>query len=422
MVQDGQDHDGKALLGEATQQASDVEQAAVSKSPLGAIGDVYLLLCLGSGRLLSRKETTYFVRQLPSSYQLLPSAIFCRDNKNWVIFDPAATGNVPTGFMIILPTLFELIADLLPPGFKDFFQPENAERTSPLATRNSETLVQRLEKIGLALANKNPPVAPGLPPRTTAEEFMLLNANESAAFRMMGELIQRIQQSFIDCRSNRQLYGDIYTGFLDVIELRAISAAHLAAALRFDEALTVGARPEKGLSPLDPLMQKFLLPVLASGPSAGPLGLGKLVAGKLLSDQAKDDAKPKAKMYIPPRTINIYCATRSQDTGALLFPVNIFSNDDSNIVQWMLVAPSMVMPLLQKLPGSSPTSGPASGSYGDGTVPAISANPAPEQLSSPFLGNHPVSDIGHVDLTGNDVVINAIKDDLRLVVDSFLET
>ena len=442
MVQDAQDHDGAALLGEGIQQGADVEQAAVGlghdlmtkepdtikgltetkKTALGLFGDIYTLLSLGAGRLLSRKETTYFARQFPSSYQLLPNAIFCRDHRNWILFDPAATGHVPTGLMIILPTLFELLTELLGASFKSFFQPENAERTSPRATRNAETLMQRLEKIGLALADKNPPVAPGLPPRTPAEEFMLLNANESAAFRMMGELIQRIQQSFVDCRSNRQLYSDIYTGFLDVVELRALSAANLAVALRLDEALTVNPRPEKGVSLLDPLMAKFLLPVLASGPDAGPLGLGKLVAGKLLADKRKDDARPKAKTYMHPRTVNIYCGTEAQDTGALLVPMNILSNDDSNIVRWALVPMAMVMLPLRMAAGASSTSGLAAQSFGDGTVPAISANPDPEVLSSPFLQSVPVSNLGHTDLTADKLVISIIKSALELTVDSFLET
>lgn len=441
MVQDAQDHDGAALLGEGIQQGTDVAQAAVGlghdltsmapgtvdggkefkKTALGLFGDIYTLLSLGAGRLLSRKETTYFARQFPSSYQLLPNGVFCRDHKNWVIFDPAATGNVPTGFMIILPTLFELIAELAGDAFKGFFQAENAERTSPRATRNAETLAQRIEKIGLALADKNPPVAPGLPPRTSAEEFMLLNANETAAFRMMGELIQRIGQSFIDCRSNRQLYSDIYTGFLDVVELRALSAANLAIMFRFDESLTVGPRPEKGLSPLDALMS-HLLPVLAAGPSGGPLGLAKLVAGKLVTDKKKDDARPKARTYMHPRTVNLYCGTEAQETGALLIPVDILSNDDANIVRWMLAPAALAMLPLRMIPGSSATSGPAAESFGDGTVPALSANPDPKVLSSPFLKSDPFSNLGHVDLTASKLVIDYIKSELDLTVDSFLET
>ena len=43
----------------------------------------------------SRKDTTYFVRQVPALYQLLPNALYCRDNKNWVVFDPLATGHPP---------------------------------------------------------------------------------------------------------------------------------------------------------------------------------------------------------------------------------------------------------------------------------------------------------------------------------------
>ena len=205
-------------------------------------GDLYGLLCLGAGRCLSRKETTYFVRQLPSIYQLMPGSIYCRENKNWVLFDPFATGHPPTGMMLVLPTVLDAALELLGTELKNDvlgrLAPEKAERTSGRAKRNVKTLAEKLASIGEEI--QHTPLD-----ETPADKDIFDALGE------IGEIFDRVGQSFVDCVNPARFYNDIYTGLLDLVELRAVCAGNLALCYRFDRAVTVRPRDEKAESPID---------------------------------------------------------------------------------------------------------------------------------------------------------------------------
>ena len=87
----------------------------------------------------------------------MPNSVFCRTNKNWVVFDTMATGHLPVGHMTVFPTLLDSVVEIpatlldvfagsasragdeLRDGANAFFRPQAAERTSPLARRNRST-------------------------------------------------------------------------------------------------------------------------------------------------------------------------------------------------------------------------------------------------------------------------------------------
>ena len=278
-TEQGQDDDVADTA--ASDVASAVTQAAGRPPPspkglpgLSALGDaaqgflckLYLLLCLGAGRLLTRKEMVYFVRQLPSLYQLLPTANFCRNNKNWLVFDPLNSGHPASGFLIQFPTLLDI----------------------PLITARGITdgINAAAQRTGFDLRNTvdgvMSPDTPANPGQSVVRNEALLSANSTNLLDMVVDmvagsrtpqaagktsaiieaLIHRITDSFIDCRSNRALYDDIFTGLRDVPELRAISNANLQVAYNFDDSLTANARMEKPKSGKD-LLMVLLNPILS---------------------------------------------------------------------------------------------------------------------------------------------------------------
>jgi pimeloyl-ACP methyl ester carboxylesterase len=427
MIQDAQSGNKAAALGEGIQEASQVEGGilnAVNNPGQGMVdkataitGDLFIALSLGAGRLLSREDTKWMARQMPALYQLIPTAIFCRDQKNWLIFDPAATGLPPTGYMIVLPTLFDLLADLAGGAFKSFFQPDEAQRTAPEATRNMQTLAQRLAAIGDALADKTDFTPAG---QQTETGFSKVADDEKHAILMMVELLQRILAAFVDGRSNRQLYMDIYTGLLDEVPLRATCAANLALNFRLDDALTVNPSPETGESPLQWLATTVILPALAALP--GPLGT--LVSNKLAASQAAAAAQTPATAYMHPRAVCIYNSMMTTDAGGLLVPTDTLSNDDSNIVEWTLIPYALVLPLLMAIGGAAGfASSLGAMTLGDATVPTLSTNPDPSKLSNPFLATHQSGPhVRHLDLISDTDIYSWLSEDLTSIVPDFLTT
>lgn len=353
----------------------------------------------------------------------MPNALYCRDQKNWLVFDPASTGYPPTGFIITLPSLFDLLAELAGDAFKAFFRPEEAERTSPRATRNMQTLMQRLEAIGTSLAVQNDYTPQG---DVTQTGFSKFASNEKKAILMTVELLERVLATFVDCRSDRQIYSDIYTGLLDEVDQRAVCAANLALAFRFDDALTVDPRPENGMNALEFLGKKVLLPFFTAAPITAPLG--KLVSDKIAASDAKEAAKLANKkpprVYMHPRTTNIWSKALAVEAGAVLVPTNVFSNDDSNVVKWMMIPFALALPAMMAIAkGSSFGSELAMQAEGDGTVPTASTNPPSEKLSNPFLSQHEVTaKVAHKDLACDADVYSWLSEDIAALVPDFLAT
>lgn len=440
-------------------------------SIVGLLGEMFVILSLGAGRWITRKESTYFTRQMPAIYQLLPSSLYSREHKNWMIFDPLATGHPPTGYMIIFPTLLDLASSLasgignalssatskkgdkMKDDIKAFFNPEDAEYTSGRATRNRQTLEERVASIVRAVKNDNTGAAPG-------QEKSVMESEADAAKQII-ELYQRAQKSFMDCTNNRQVYDDIYTGLLDIIELRAICASSLQLSYRFDEALTVNPRVEAGTTPLD-LVQGLLGPVLT------PLGvgLGKIegvVADGVTSfvgaaigatftkqhdfnpgerfsraeaDRATDGTKKKARedrdaadriknkplVYMPPNTFNAYCTTEEVEPGCLLLATDIVSNDDSNFLRMILLPYSLALALPQLAMGADHSSGMASQAFGDGTVPTVSSNPDPALLSRQFVVSHEIKYARHADLASAADTITWVTEKIQNMLPAFLAT
>jgi pimeloyl-ACP methyl ester carboxylesterase len=417
----------------------------VGKSLKTFFGDIYAALCLGAGRYLSRKDTTYFVRQLPAIYQLIPGALYCSANKNWVFFDPLATGHPPTGPMLIFPTLLEAGLDLaagaldalsgsaakvgteLKDSVNGFLAPEATEKLSGRAKRNAKTLAEKIAEIGDAFS------------KVSDEPGKAIDA-----LKAIKEIFDRAEQSFVDCTSNKQLYNDIYTGLLDVVEQRPICAGNLALAYRFDEALTVTPRPEKGTTPLA-LVKKIVDPILSAwGPvlvAAGGALVHTIFSSKhswdykdRMEDQADEKAKAEAEekeekertrphAYMHPRTVNIYCSSEQVESGCFLLPTKIISNDDSNLVRWEMIPNFIAQSLFMFLPaGASPTGSFEAQAFGDGTVPLKSANPDPASLSRELHANHEVRGVTHGSMASHQKVVDHITEGMQGLVMGFYKT
>lgn len=433
MIEDLDEGDGGAALGEGIEQAAVLESGIVgwaNNPDQGVIstvtsftGDLFVALSLGAGRLLRRKETKRFARSAPALYQLIPNALYCRDQKNWLVFDPASTGYPPTGFIITLPSLFDLLAELCGPAFKAFFRPEEAQRTSARATRNMHTLVQRLEAIVSSVAVENDYTPEG---DVKQEDFSKFAANEKEAILMTLELVERLQKTFVDCRSDRQLYSDIYTGLLDEVDQRAVCAANLALAFRFDDALIVDPLPEEGVSALSFLLKKVILPFLSVVPIVAPLA--SFISDKLAesdADAATERAKkPTPRVYMHPRTTNIWSKAMPVEAGTVLLPTNVYSNDDSNVVKWMSIPFALALPLMMAAAGNSSFGEELKKQgEGDGTVPTASTNPPPEKMSHPFVGQHEVTKkVSHKDLACDPDVFTWLSENITDLVPDFLTT
>jgi hypothetical protein len=245
--------------------------------------------------------------------------------------------------------------------------------------------------------------------------------NEKHAILMTVELLFRLLATFVDNRNVRQTYADIYTGLLDKVEMRAICAANLAVAHSFDDALTVYPSPEPGESALEFVATTLLLPALTT--IMGPVG--DMINDKLAASAAKAAAKKKkALVYMPPRTTTIYCSNLPTDSGCILLPVEQISNDDSNVVDWMMI-PLMMLPsaLLALTAGTSFASNYAQFANGDSVVPTYSTCPPSEILSNDFISKHSLEGkVVHRDLPMDASVIEIIIEEIKDLIPDFLAT
>lgn len=423
---------------------------------VGLLGDIYIVISLGRGKLLTRAESVYFMRHVTAGYQLLPNMVYCRDYPNWVVFDPMATGHPPTGYMIVHPTLLDAAVGFVG-GALDFFvqgsegigadvkkevdaflHPEGETRNNWRAGRNMDTLAERLVGVGDELEKG------GI-------------GDIIAAAGLLKEIYDYFERTFVDCRSRRAFYRDIFTGLLDIPHLRSLSAANLALAVRFDDALTVRAREEDKLSALG-LLAKVLEPVASAwepvfheylgdpvraffgalvdtdtpeqptlqgeddilfihelmGPTIkkhiGEIEAERAGAAAAEKAAAEERERTKPRMYMHPRTFNLYCNNLPTKGSAWLIPTDVLSNDDHNVVLWELLPDPVAHGYYLSTLGSTPDADDRSFGIGDGTVPAASCNPDDqEQLSCPFLDKKAFSDASHAAFATNDYVIDYVK-------------
>src|SRR5579859_7786083 len=169
------------------------------------IGKIYIALCLGAGKSLSRQDVIYFLRQTPSVYQMMPSANFCRAQKNWLFFDPLATGIPGQGFLLKLPTLTDL-ASLAVGGI--------AKALSGAAANAANDVKGQIAALSTDLT-------PADATQTMTKNEALLSANcadlvemiagtqssnaEGRTEAIIASALDRLSHTFIDCRSSHAL-------------------------------------------------------------------------------------------------------------------------------------------------------------------------------------------------------------------------
>ena len=352
---------------------------------------IYLLLSLGAGKFLSKDDTRYLMRQFASLYQLMPNSVFCHDNKHWVIFDPLQTGHPPTGTMLLFPNVLDGAVEGAAAAMacideeaakwgqelKDATTSGRALRTSERAHRNVETLEEIAKDIEESW-NK-----------IEDDGFEI-----HKIYKKVRELYDRADECIYDCRPHDHLYRDIYTGLLDVVKERPLTAGHLELALRFDEALRdgEGGHSGGGIGLMKALLRPFML-ALGAG-DADDHGSG----GRENEHESHEEEGPK--VYMHPCTINIYSNTSQVGAGVMLIPIETLSNDDSNEVHYtMLSAPF--------------------GLDGDGSVPAMSANPPESRLSHPFEATRNCEGVKYSKLQSDSGVIDYIAERIDGMVRSF---
>ncbi len=367
---------------------------------LGVFGELYLALCLGAGRTLSRAETRYFTRQIPSLYQLMPNATFCNAFRDWLVFDPAATGHRPTGFMIQLPSTEDLTAAITrqrAPGFAAGADLASAQHAEALASARAAG--ESAEVSGRASRN-----VASLPELTDRVRAHLVAGEVGEAVALLYELAEQCERSFVDARSSRALYEDIYTGLLDVVSLRALTAGHLLSARAFDAALSVEAREVEPLSPIEPFRAAFA----ATGAEIGDAIAGPTAAidrREMRNHVSEAEASRPMRVYMHPRTANIYADGVPCDGGAVLIPQATVSRDDSNLVK------VLYLPKLLATGGAL--------AVGDGSVPSASANPSAAHLSRPFERSVTVANVAHTALPSHAQTLAAIDAAISENITSF---
>lgn len=388
--------------------------AGPAEGIVGFIGPVYLCLTLGAGRLLTRKETTYFARQIHSAYQLLPGALFCNAHRLWNFFDPLNTGQPPSGYLIKFPTLMDLTLAAMTQDTESLNGPatrkgeayaesanaaikDHVDRSNwQLEAANSETLDELVEGVIQFVkdAGGDAPLDPAAISRIKA--------------RVLG-LIDRATKSFLDCRNNRALYSDLFTGLLDAVALRAVSAYGLEMAYRFDDAITVQPREEPIYSAISLLGTIF-----------GPIGTlfgslfpetdpTKIIEAKKKAEKELLDAeRSRPRAYIHPRTTSYASTNVPVDGGCILGCFDVRSNYDTNVVKWMLL-PNLIG---IAMPPPSDPSDQSALYWGDGTVPYFSAQPPKELLSCELVATEKFTGVAHTALTANDGVIAKVQEHL----------
>jgi pimeloyl-ACP methyl ester carboxylesterase len=393
--------------------AATAASAGVAEGLTGILGPVYLVLVLGAGRLLTRRETIYFARQIPSAYQLLPNAAFCNRHRNWNLFDPLNTGHPPSGYLIKFPTLLDMTIAAAGGGtdaihgaahragqsftdqIQQFLHGDGSDRSNALLEgANSETIDQAFAGIGSTIS-------------TAVSGGDLDGALINRAIARILTIIDRATKSFLDCRNDKVLYSDIFTGFLDTVSLRGISAYNLEVMYRFDDSLTIQPREETPNSALEMVLS------MGKGVFAAFKSLHKETdADKLAETERTSQAerlaaeRSRPRAYVHPRTIAYASTNVPVDGGVILLCKDVRSNYDSNLVKHQL------LPNLVGIVMSPPqTSDDQSALYfGDGTVPFFSARPPDDMLLHPLLSqSENFTGIVHTALTADTRVIDKVK-------------
>jgi pimeloyl-ACP methyl ester carboxylesterase len=369
------------------------------KAVFGALGDLLLAMSLGRGKFFTREESRYFARQLPSIYQLMPSGVFCHQNRHWIIFDPAATGHRPTGFMTQLPTVLDFPSALLGPTPATLSGgTERAVAQLSEALNKAAKAGESAEVSGRALRNS---MTVDEWATAIAEHYTQGELGEVVA--LVTEMVSHAGRTFVDGRSNRALYTDIYTGLLDVPSLRALTATNLELAFAFDSAMTVDDQAREPVSFVSPVkaLFKYLGKLIGDAVVSAEELTAKVEMRNLIQEEI--DANPP-KVYMHPRTTNIYGKDVPGDGGAIVIPRGFLSRDDSNLVK--------VLYLQRPYPIGLPLC------LGDGTVPEASGNPPNELLSNPFVGtpvglSHKGHNVVPADRLAFDAIDRAISEQIE---------
>lgn len=445
--------EGAQVLGDVVRGMNDIARGqSAEDAALGMLGDAYGVCCLALGRWLTRRETIYFLRQMPAIYQLLPHALFCREHPNWVLFDPMCTGHAPTGFMTVLPSAIdvmlsatELSLDAIEAGLGTrmserigtFLRPDapKPEELSGRATRNMTTLGDILGRIK--------DVAEG-DDISTDEEEEWDDAGRDPDPSLLGDLndlvtkiTDRFDRVFLDACNSQRLYADIYTGLLDGVELRAVSSAGLALAARFEQMLTLNFRCEPALVPTEMIsaVMDDVLGVVGRVVGRGVDDLVGLIPDPVsLVERASPEEEPEVnespaaapatttaaapvspappaprpQAYMHPRTWCVSVEDEPTDAGCLLLATDQVSRDDSNLVKTTLI-PDSALQAVTFAPLWGSRSGPLGEiALGDGTVPAFSQRPPPELLSRPFKGEHRAHGVTHSEVANDSGVLDFI--------------
>ena len=359
------------------------------------------------------------------------------------MFDPLATGLPPTGHMILLPAATDLLTGGLkslasvfadPSGSEEFdavidgyFNASQDERNSLRATRNVSTLQGRLSELGDTLDQLGDSISDidfeswsgFIDPVGSAA------ASGMQAYEQVDELTQRLDACFVDCSDSFKLYSDIYAGLLDIVELRAATAAQLALTRRFHESLIVGKLP--------PSSESGLVYGLIGGLAGKMLPKGGAAKEKVDSRKAaiaanqqkraeKEKEQDKPRLYMHPRTVCLYNDTIPTTGQLVVFPRGFVSNDDSNVVVSQLSdSPMNFAALISGKVGEIDTISERV-TLGDGRVPLLSAKPDPEMISNPFIADHRVPGVEHSMIPGDEDGVKFVCNHLEEALPEFMTT
>ncbi len=447
-----------------------------------AFGELYLALCLGAGKFLSRQESIYLMRQIPSAYQLLPSALYFKANPYWLLYDPLATGYPPTGEMLVFPTTLEapfafsrmahalagaenLTDNIDAEEVNGIFEPldefekdlrrfwgiDDSERTSGRATRNVTTVFEKLAEVANTWANEE--YGSSWSERDEEEKHGEIFGEGVSSLidtiKVAVDIYKRIDaMSFYDGNAGK-IYRDIYTGFVDFLPLRSLGATGVATAMRFQDMLMVGSidnlePPEDSELKVDTTGWEsfvdgvktalYFIPFSCTGLAwahtaslhgvKNPADTYRKLQEDRIGKERKASidkrlaCKTRSGAYMHPRSYNIYCGNLPTQPGGFLMPTGVLSNDDSNEVRWELV-PHFVA----QITGAAGSLG-ADDAMGDGRVPRRSGNPDDALLARSFVDSHEVPGVKHGDLLCNAQVITYIEGKLteRAFVADFLKS
>lgn len=368
---------------------------------------------LRTGNVVSRMEAMLFARALTSVYQLMPNRVFCRDYRQWLLFDPMQTGYPPNGFLLDL-------ARRMPPA------PEPKSlfiRTLALAWEIVDPVDDDPDFDWSARATNNYATGGDYLARMgeLIEEYFGAPAETRPLFlalRMLVELYETANRGFLDNRNRHDVYRDIYTGLLDIPGLRGLCAANIALAERFDDALTVSPRETPSRPPLGILSGMVdaiwgALKAIVTTDTMWEAAKRNFEARFDPEEDAEDGAK--ATVYMHPNTVCLYCDDLKTVGHAAVVPQRARSNDDHNVVYQLLITEPPDPPAL-------PGDGGRNTSMGDETVPGPSGFPLPEQLSNPFVATAAMSECEHGKFSIQKKVVDYVIDDIAADLPEFLKT